>query len=204
LYATASSSVGLPVALDSIAVQMYRLVIAEYAHLTELRDSIEQEANAQLQDNTDYICLRSIPGVGPIVALIVLAEGGDLRRFRHHRQFLKFCGLDLATHQSGQSRGHTRLPKRGNNRLRYAFWMAASRAIMMNEKTFRAKYERYIKDDPFNADRKCKARTAVAAKMARVAYAVVKHGRTYRPYHESGIPDGEIPLARAVQATSTS
>ena len=40
--------------------------------------------------------------IGPIIAMTILAEAGDLRRFRHHRQFLKFCGLDLATHQSGQ------------------------------------------------------------------------------------------------------
>jgi transposase len=204
LYAAAESSVGLPVSLDSVAVKMYRLVIAEYAHLTEVRDDIERQAEALLENNQDFINLRSIPGVGPIVALIVLAEGGDLRRFRHHRQFLKFCGLDLATHQSGQSCGHTRLSKRGNARLRYAFWMAANRAIMMNENSFRAKYERYIKGDPFNADRKRKARTAVAAKMARVAFSVVKRGVTYRPYHESGIPDGKIPLVRAVEATSTS
>jgi len=190
--------------MDSIAVKMYRLVIAEYAHLTELRDDLERQAEALLIDNTDFVNLRSIPGIGPIVALIVLAEAGDLRRFRHHRQFLKFCGLDLATHQSGESRGHTRLSKRGNARLRYAFWMAANRAIMMNENTFRAKYERYIKHDPFDSDRKRKARTAVAAKMARVAFSVVKHGVTYRPYHESGNPDGKIPLARAVEATSTS
>ena len=204
LYATAGSSIGLPIAPDSIAVKMYRLVIAEYAHLTELRDDLERQAEVLLKDNTDFVNLRSIPGIGPIVALIVLAEAGDLRRFRHHRQFLKFCGLDLATHQSGKSRGHTRLSKRGNARLRYAFWMAANRAIMMNENTFGAKYERYIKDDPFNADGKRKARTAVAAKMARVAFSVVKHGVTYRPYHESGNPDGKIPLARAVEATSTS
>ena len=204
LYATAQSSIGLPIALDSIAVEMYRLMIAEYAHLTKLRDDLERQAQGLLENEPDFVNLRSIPGVGPIVALIVLAEGGDLRRFRHHRQFLKFCGLDLATHQSGQSRGNTRLSKRGNARLRYAFWMAANRAIMMNENSFRAKYERYIKDDPCNADRKRKARTAVAAKMARVAFSVVKHGATYRPYHESGIPDGKIPLPRAVEATSTS
>lgn len=113
LYAAAKSSVGLPVSLDSIAVRMYRLVIAEYAHLTELRDDIERQAQALLENNRDFINLRSIPGIGPIVALIVLAEGGDLRRFRHHRQFLKFCGLDLATHQSGKSCGHTRLSKAG-------------------------------------------------------------------------------------------
>jgi len=37
--------------------------------------------------------------------LPILAEAGDLRRFRHYRQFLKFCGLDLVTQQSGQFRG---------------------------------------------------------------------------------------------------
>jgi len=37
-------------------------------------------------------------------------------------QFLKFCGLDLSTQQSGQHRGQTRLSKFGNARLR---WRAA-------------------------------------------------------------------------------
>jgi len=37
-------------------------------------------------------------------------------------QFLKFCGLDLSTQQSGQHRGQTQLSKFGNARLR---WRAA-------------------------------------------------------------------------------
>jgi hypothetical protein len=41
-----------------------------------------------------------------------------LRCFQHHRQFLKFCGLDLSTQQSGQFRGLTRLSKYGNAQLR--------------------------------------------------------------------------------------
>jgi transposase len=32
---------------------------------------------------------------GAIMALTILAEAGDLRRFGHHRQFLSYCGLDL-------------------------------------------------------------------------------------------------------------
>lgn len=204
LYATAGQSVGLPIEPDSIALEMYKTIIAEYEQITILRDFIEQRANEVLHDNSDYITLRTIPGIGPIVALIILAEGGDLRRFRHHRQFLKFCGLDLATYQSGTSRGRTRLSKRGNARLRCAFWMATNRAIMMNENTFRAKYERYIQRDRHDADLKRKARTAVAAKMARVAYSMVKHRATYRPYHESDIPSGKIPLTRAVEAIMTS
>ena len=46
--------------------------------------------------------LRCGPGIGPIVALTVLAEAGDLRRFSHYRKFLNYCGLALATSQSGK------------------------------------------------------------------------------------------------------
>src|SRR3546814_7292471 len=76
-----------------------------------------------------YQLLRMIPGIGPINALTILAEAGDLRRFGHHRQFLKFCGLDLATRQSGLFRGRTKLSKYGSARLRRTFWMATQVAI---------------------------------------------------------------------------
>jgi transposase len=69
------------------------------------RNHIEALAQMTLVGNPDYELLRQIPGIGPINALKILAEAGDLRRFRHHRQFLKFCGLDLATCQSGAFRG---------------------------------------------------------------------------------------------------
>src|SRR3546814_11261673 len=65
-----------------------------------------------------------IPGIGPINAVTILAEAGDLRRFGHHRQFLTFCGLDLATRQSVLFRGRTKLSKYGHARLRRTFWMA--------------------------------------------------------------------------------
>jgi transposase len=50
----------------------------------------------------DYQLLTTIPDIGLINAMTILSEpeAGDLRRFRHHRQFLKFCGMDLATVQS--------------------------------------------------------------------------------------------------------
>ena len=49
--------------------------------------------------------------------MTILAGAGDLRRFRHQRQFLKFCGMDLATVQSGMFRGQSRISKYGNARL---------------------------------------------------------------------------------------
>lgn len=112
----------LPIAEDAAAVSMFRMIIGQARSLIRDRNRIEQIAHALLAGHQDYQLLCKIPGIGPINALTILAEAGDLRRFRHHRQFPKFCGLDLATSQSGTFRGRTRLSKYGNARLRRTFW----------------------------------------------------------------------------------
>jgi len=192
-YEAARTSIGLPVAEDSMAAQMFRVILGEHQVLCRLRADTERQADAFLQGEPDYHRFRTIPGIGPIIALTILAEAGDLRRFAHYRQFLKFCGFDLATQQSGRFRGTSKLSKHGNARLRYVFWLAANVAIRLRENTFRTKYERYIKRDPDNKDLKRKAYTAVATKMARVVHAVIKNGTDYRCYYESEIPSGRIP-----------
>lgn len=128
--------------------------------------------------------LKQIPGIGPIHALTILAEAGDLRRFRHHRQFLKFCGLDLATYQSGLFRGQTKLSKFGNARLRRTFWMASQTAILQKDNSFRDKFERYIAKDRENRDLRRKAYTAVTAKIARTVHVIINNNADYRPFYE--------------------
>jgi len=179
IYQTAKSSVGLPIALDSDAARMFRLVLAEGRSLIAQRNEIEGRAVELLKTNDDYQLLTSIPGIGPINALTILAEAGDLRRFRPHRQFLKFCGMDLATIQSGTFRGQTKLSKYGNARLRRTLWMAGQVAIMQKTNSFRDKFERYIAKDRQNTHLRRKAYTAIAAKMARTVHGIIKRGEPY-------------------------
>jgi len=157
-----------------------------------------------LATHPDYVALQAIPGVRPIFARTILAEAGDLRRFDHYRQFLKFCGLDLAKSQSGQHRGREVLSKRGNARLRCAFWFAGRIAVRLRESSIRDKYERYLAAGAATVDRKRMAYTAIAAKMARITYAVIKTGRPYRGYYEHELPSESISLTRAVEAATTS
>ncbi len=202
IWEMAAESAALPHLPESLAVETFRLTLRHFQHLTELRADIERRTQEVLHDSDDYRQLQTLPGIGPVLALTILAESGDLRRFGHHRQFLKYCGFDLAKNQSGVQRGREQLSKRGNARLRMAFWMAGQVAIRQRENSFRAKYERYVRRDPLDADLKRKALTAVAAKMARVAYAVVKHGVPYRQFYEQSLPSGLIPLSRAVVASA--
>lgn len=200
IYETAKTSVGLPVAADSDALRMFRLILAQGRSLIQHRNLIEGRAVELLSDHPDYQLLRSIPGIGPINALAILAEAGDLRRFRHHRQFLKFCGMDLATMQSGVFRGRSKISKYGNARLRRTLWLASQAALLKPANGFRDKFERYVARDRNNPDLRRKAYTAIAAKMARTIHAVIKSGEPYRPFFEGVSPSGRTPLCRAVEA----
>ena len=195
IYETARSSIGLPLPLDAPAIRMFRMVIDEARSLIRQRNEIEAQADELLRHSQDYQLLRQIPGIGPINALTIIAEAGDLRRFGHHRQFLKFCGLDLSTQQSGQYRGQTRLSKFGNARLRRTLWIAGQVAIRQRENGFRHKFERYIAKDRDNPDLRRKAMTAITAKMARVVHAVVKGGSDYRPFVEGRVPGGRTSVS---------
>ena len=137
-YETACGSVGLPVADTSETIRMFRVVLEEYRALCQLRKRLELEIATRLATQPDFVRLQTLPGIGPILAMTILAEARDLRRFSCVRQFLKYCGFDLCTAQSGQFRGTTRLSKRGNARLRY-FWMAGTVAIRMQQNSFRRK-----------------------------------------------------------------
>lgn len=200
IWQMAEHSAALPHAPGCLAVETFRVSLRQAQHLNELRRSLEQRAEDVLASNKDYEQLISLPGIGPIIALTVLAEVGDIRRFSHHRQFLKYCGFDLAKLQSGGQRGREQLSKRGNARLRLAFWMAGQVAVRLRENAFKDKYDRYIRSDPGNSDLRRKALTAVAAKMARVAYSIIKSGQPYRRFYEQSLPSGSIPISRAVEA----
>lgn len=204
IYSLAERSIALPVPEHSPAVTTFQLQLERYLQLDQAKRQLEAQSDQLLRDRLDYQRLRSVPGIGPIIALIILAEAGDLRRFGHHRQFLKFCGLDLAKSQSGQSCSRERLSKRGNARLRYALWQAAMTAVRMRENPFHDKFRRYIAGAPLDLDLRRKARTAVTAKMARVVHALIKTNSIYHPRFQLGLPSGSTPLTRAVEAFGTS
>lgn len=74
----------------------------------------------------DMTLLRSIQGVGPVTAMGILAEAGDLRRFRRGRQLTAFLGVSPKRYESGSSvKGKTRMCRIGGTHLRPVLYMAA-------------------------------------------------------------------------------
>ena len=74
----------------------YAFLHKEYLHIcTELR------SYASNNYKKDYCLLRSVPGVGPFIAIGTLAEVGDLRRFRTLDHLSSYIGLVPSLHSSG-------------------------------------------------------------------------------------------------------
>jgi hypothetical protein len=85
IYDLAAYSIGLPVELNSPAVETFRLQLERYAEINDCCRWLYQRTRLPLAENQDFQRLIKLPGVAAITALTILAEGGDLRRFRDHR-----------------------------------------------------------------------------------------------------------------------
>ena len=74
-----------------------------------------------------WAVIQQIPGIGPILAAVILAEIGDIRRFRGPRQLCSWAGLTPKHHESDRTvrRGH--ITKQGSRLLRWAVVEAAQK-----------------------------------------------------------------------------
>lgn len=146
----------------------YRFLHSEY-----LRVCNELRAYARRHYKKDYYLLRSIPGVGPFIAIGTLAEAGDLRRFKSIDQLSSYIGLVPSLHSSG-TRSYTKgITARSKRLLRSylieAAWIAAGKDPELMQ------YYRERK----GADHK-KLTIKLASKTLSRMYSVLKRGEAFK------------------------
>jgi transposase len=73
--------------------------------------------------------LRSIPGVGPLTAMLFLLEVGDVHRFKSFDALNRFIGFCPDSHSSGESQRHSGVSMRRHNQLRSMLVEAAWQLI---------------------------------------------------------------------------
>ena len=83
---------------------------------------------AKVDDVNTFHRLRSVPGIGKILALVLLYEIHDIRRFPEVGNFLSYARLVRCAHESGGKKLGSGGKKIGNPHLRWAFSEAASSA----------------------------------------------------------------------------
>lgn len=117
----------------------------------------------------------SIPGVGLLTAVTVLAETNGFELIRSKRQLTSYAGLDVQEKQSGTSvKGKSKISKKGNRYLRKAMHMPALSAIR-NEERFKAIFVRLVSKHGV----RMKAAVAIQRKLLEMIYTLYKTNKPY-------------------------
>lgn len=122
--------------------------------------------------------LGQIPGIGPVTASALVATIGDAKAFENARQFAAWMGLVPRQHSTGGKAKLLGISKRGDTYLRTLLIHGARSAILAvqrkatNEDSWLGKL--LLRRNP-NV-----AAVALANKNARVVWALLAKGRTYR------------------------
>jgi transposase len=138
---------------------------------------VEEKLNEMEERQANCRLLRSIPGVGPRLAEIVVAILGDPRRFRNGKQVASYAGLTPRQYQSGDSDRQGRISRQGNTLLR-AMLVEVSWVSLRYNDWARAVYERVRRG---SSVRKKIAIVAVARRLLVRCWAMLREGTTWRP-----------------------
>ncbi|MCA1678733.1 MAG: IS110 family transposase [Actinobacteria bacterium] len=86
---------------------------------------IDKQLGAFARRQPGTRALQAHYGIGPLTAVVILAELGDARRFSSSRQAVRYAGLDITVHQSDKRRAPGHLSRQGPPALRWALFEAA-------------------------------------------------------------------------------
>jgi transposase len=132
--------------------------------LRELDREIGQRAKASPVAQA----LEEIPGVGPFIASLLIAEIGDIERFPSAKHLASYTGLVPSLYASGEHRWSGAITKQGSTILRWALVQAAHRAAVSPR--FQEFYLRHRQRHGAG-----KATVALARKLAGIAYYRWRH-----------------------------
>ena len=99
-------------------------IVASQTRLDRLTTDLLTAAS-QSEPATLITALQSLHGVGPITAIGIVAEVGDLTRFAHPTQLVAYGGLNPSEHSSGSRQQRGGITKTGNRHVRYLIVEAA-------------------------------------------------------------------------------
>ena len=81
----------------------------------------------RLRADRGYLAIQAIPGVGPVLAAVFVAEVGDITRFAKPAQLASWAGLTPKHHESDTTVHRGRITKQGSRLVRWAAVEAVQR-----------------------------------------------------------------------------
>ena len=121
----------------------------------------------------------SVPGIGPMISTAMVAAIGTGEAFERGRDFGAWLGLVPRQYSTGGKPILGRISKRGSRYLRTLFVQAAHVILMRPQNWEKFSFGAWLKEA---AERmhKNKLAAALANKLARIAWSILRHGKDFR------------------------
>jgi transposase len=128
---------------------------------------------AKVHDPQNFKRLRTVPGIGKILAMIILYEIHDIGRFPRVQDFVSYARLVKCAAESAGKRFGTSGAKIGDVHLKWAFSEAA--VLSLNNDAMKRFFARLEKKHG-----KGKALSILAHKLGRAVYFMMKREEVFR------------------------
>jgi transposase len=123
--------------------------------------------------------LTSIKGIGDVFAAGLIAEIGDVSRFKDHHALAKYAGLVWTQYQSGEYESQdTSRMRTGNKYLRY-YLIQAAESIRKHDSEYKAFYTKKYNEVPKHKHKR--ALVLTARKLVRLVYSLLSTNQLYTP-----------------------
>lgn len=173
LQKRAASSVGIKEGLESARCVLHNGLDKLEQVMVDIW-AVESQIKGLVDTIDESRILLSVKGIGVVTVAVLLSETCGFKRYESAECVLKLAGINLYEISSGEHKGAKHITKRGRSLLRYTLYLAALRQAKPGAPLYDF-YARLVA----RGTEKIKALIAVACKLVRLLFALVRDGRYY-------------------------
>jgi transposase len=159
--------------------QAVEIVLDELDHVTDNLKQIEGQMTELFSPCTQTNWLKSLPGVGDILAVVIWTEIGSIERFARAEQLASYCGLVAREDSSGGKIRFGPVRRDVNVYLKWAFVEAANSSLLNAERCGYGHISRLYQRIKARRGHG-KAKVAVARHLSEASFWMLKKGEPYR------------------------
>jgi len=140
---------------------------------------LEARMKELFKETEQHTLLKTMPGIGFILAVVILQEVGDIGRFASAERFASYSGVTPRVHASGGKVRYGRLRPDTNHYLKWAF-SEAGNSVAVNRNRFPARHVSQLYNRIRGRKGHAKAVGAVARHLAEATYWILTKNEGYR------------------------
>jgi transposase len=136
--------------------------------------SLEEAVMRELPDHKCFLRLMTAPGIGPVLARVILLETGPIERFKDAGNYASYCRTVKAEHTSNNKKKGACNSKNGNKYLAWAYVEAANQASRCSPE-IRGWFQRKLA----KSGKRVIAIKALANKMSKACFFMLRDGKDF-------------------------